>query len=1073
MINNDIFFPTKLINNLNYFNYIINNKLYSTQLINIDKKFNLQFLNKNLASPIGVAAGPHTQLTQNIVYSWISGARYFELKTIQTLDEIEVSKPCIDMYDEGYNCEWSQELKIEQSLNEYINAWIIIHYLNYKYFKNQNPEIIFNMSIGYDFEGILKPNVQYFLKIMKNAGTIIQKKISKIKTIFPDIENVKIPNQISDNVTLSTMHGCPPNEIENIGKYLIKEKKIHTIIKLNPTLLGKNKINEILYQTNKYKTNIPDIAFEHDLKYNEAVKITENLKNLADKNNIFFGLKLTNTLESENHRNVFDKSNKMMYMSGKALHPISIELARKLQNDFDGELHISFSGGVDAFNVNNILASGLLPITVCSDLLKPGGYHRLLQYYEEINRAYKKYEANTISQYIQNKSEMCVANTQFAAIANLNRYADDLKTSKYYKKDFLFDKNIKTKRNLNEFDCIAAPCISQCATDQNIPQYIYEASKKNYQKAINVITESNSLPNITGTICDHQCQNKCTRMNFDEELKIREIKHYIAKKVNHTIKNNKQKKFKVAVIGAGPAGLSATYYLNKNNIQVDIYEENKNAGGLVDTVIPDFRIKNQTIKADINNILNSNVQINYNSKINKEKLIELKNKYNYVIIAAGAAETKKLKIKNIESEGIYEPINLLQSFKNKSIKNLKGKNIIVLGGGNTAMDVARAANRLKSKDANLTILYRRTINQMPADRGEIKAVLQEDINIVELVNPIAIKTEKNKIKAIECEKMQLGELDQTGRQKPIKISDSNFIIDCDILIPAIGQLQNSEFINFITKNTIHNYTTNFNNVFAIGDFKNGASTVIQAVADGKNIAKIIAKNFNIKLKEKIESKKDITIKELLLKRTKRQYSKLNNEYTENDLIEEAKRCLYCDEICNICVTVCPNLANFYYTTENQKYKIPEIIKKGNNYKVAYNKLFEITQKYQIINIADWCNHCGNCNTFCPTNSAPYIKKPHIHLSSASYEQSDSGFLFVNAHTLHCKIDNTEYILNQSKNMYKFSCKDFIIETNKKLKIKNYKILNPKLTHIILKDFILSKIIFTELKVFNKFSKIKS
>ncbi|MEA3501041.1 MAG: putative selenate reductase subunit YgfK, partial [Candidatus Marinimicrobia bacterium] len=290
-----------------------------------DDVFKTEVFNQKIESPIGVAAGPHTQMAQNIISAWISGARYIELKTVQTLDEIDVSKPCIDIQDEGYNCEWSQELTIKESFYEYLKAWIIIHILRDKFGWNKEIGTIFNMSIGYDLAGIKNKNVQWFLEKMTDCSEEKNELINEIENIYPRIAKIEIPNKISNNVTLSTMHGCPPDEIESIGKYLIEERKLHTFIKLNPTLLGKEKVREILNDKLKYETTVPDIAFEHDINYESAVKVILSLQKSAKNKNVFFGVKLTNTLESTNHKNVFDSES--MYMSGKALHPISINVA--------------------------------------------------------------------------------------------------------------------------------------------------------------------------------------------------------------------------------------------------------------------------------------------------------------------------------------------------------------------------------------------------------------------------------------------------------------------------------------------------------------------------------------------------------------------------------------------------------------------------------------------------------------------------------------------------------------------------------------------------------------------------
>src|SRR3989339_132990 len=287
------------------------------------QKFQSNIFNQSLDLPLGVAAGPHSQLSQNIISAWLCGARYMELKTIQTLDELEIEKPCIDMQDEGYNCEWSQELKIRDTFNQYLDAWILLHILNHQQgFKSLNGTI-FNMSVGYNLEGVLNENVQWFFKKMQNCNHEKLEKIALIKPLYPQIDEVEIPDTISDNITLSTMHGCPPDEIEKIASYLIEQKKLHTYVKLNPTLLGPDELRKILNQLGKFDTHVPDEAFVHDLKYPDALAIIQSLTQKANQSGVQFGLKLTNTLESTNHKEVFAQA-PMMYMSGRALHPISV-----------------------------------------------------------------------------------------------------------------------------------------------------------------------------------------------------------------------------------------------------------------------------------------------------------------------------------------------------------------------------------------------------------------------------------------------------------------------------------------------------------------------------------------------------------------------------------------------------------------------------------------------------------------------------------------------------------------------------------------------------------------------------
>ncbi|MBS1196057.1 MAG: ygfK, partial [Actinobacteria bacterium] len=181
-------------------------------------RFRTEAYGQSLETPFGPAAGPHTQMAQNIVVAWLCGARFIELKTVQTLDRLDVNKPCIDMQDEGYNVEWSQELRMYESFDEYLRAWVLIHALHRRLgFPGERPGVVFNMSVGYDLAGILRPNVQWYLDTMRDASAYLGGYVEIVARHCPGVREVPIPTALSDNVTLSTMHGCPPGEIERIA----------------------------------------------------------------------------------------------------------------------------------------------------------------------------------------------------------------------------------------------------------------------------------------------------------------------------------------------------------------------------------------------------------------------------------------------------------------------------------------------------------------------------------------------------------------------------------------------------------------------------------------------------------------------------------------------------------------------------------------------------------------------------------------------------------------------------------------------------------------------------------------
>ncbi|MBN2279205.1 MAG: FAD-dependent oxidoreductase [Candidatus Marinimicrobia bacterium] len=1031
--------------------------VYKSLFFQPDKKdwFKTSVFHQMLDTPIGLAAGPHTQMAQNIIAGWLCGARYIELKTVQTLDEINVSKPCIDMSDEGYNCEWSQELKIHESYEEYLKAWIIIHVLQHEL--QMSPSgTLFNMSVGYDMKGILQTNVQWFFQKMTDCTEEKSEMLDEISEFYPSISQIIIPDKISNNITLSTMHGCPSGEIEKIGHYLLTEKQLHTFIKLNPTLLGQQEINEILQQRN-YKTQVPAVAFEHDIQYSAACDLIESLQKTADETGLVFGIKLTNTLESINNKNIF--SDQSMYMSGKALHPISINVARKLRQEFP-KLTLSYCGGVTARNLDDVLKCGFNPVTVCSDILKPGGYMRLLQYLENISPEYKT-----------------VQHDKF-----LKNYAERVKTDQLYDHEI---KNIKSGRNLEAFDCISAPCIDKCPTHQNIPAYLDFVANDKPERALETILETNPFPASTGMVCDHSCQSKCTRINYDSAIRIRDIKRHIAENVN-TMHRDIAKKLtdqKVAIIGAGPSGLSCGYFLTLWGCNVNVYETKDIAGGMIANAIPDFRLTEYAVEYDIKRIEEAGVKIHYSSKIDLKKFEQLRLENDFVYIAVGAQKATEANIpgqKNVT--GLLDPLKFLSNVKKLAAEspavyradNLNlGENVIVLGGGNTAIDVARTARRLVGKEGKVTIVYRRTRNEMPAEQSEIDAALEENIQLIELAAPARVLSKNGQITALLCHRMQLEQKSEYDRPKPVIIPEKEFDIPCDTIIPAFGQQLDVNFVDpeLLQTRSQHTLETQLDNVFIGGDANRGASFLIKAVADGKNAAReILAKlnqNWNeektgIRASREEHHKKLSRIIPGMTPKTipveERNYNTIVElSMTPEEVKFEAGRCLNCDEICDICITVCPNRANMGYEVEPFELDLQKILVRKGNPEILGDDQFKISQKYQILNIADFCNECGNCTTFCPTSGRPFADKPKIALTELTFFTLEEGY-FVQENAVLYKENHQVFSLIEATDNYQYSGDNFAITLDKDFKILNMDIDDVDELEISLRDAVKMKVI---------------
>jgi putative selenate reductase len=368
------------------------------------RDFSVRFHGLAASSPIGPAAGPQSQLAQNIVLSWLGGCRIMELKTVQIMDELKIPRPCIDIHNVGYNVEWSQELKLRQSLEEYVKASMLIEILTASKKLPLAPgfgRVIYDMSVGYDLKGIQSAPVQDFIRGMTDAAELVEKFRKQIPDELKKYRDLDFTTALSRTLTLSTFHGCPPDEIEKIIDFLLRNNELNCVIKFNPTLLGKAELRRLLHDVMGYKElHTPDASFDKDTKWAQAVDMVGRLKETAKSCGLSLGAKFSNTLIVENHRKFFTPDNKEMYMSGPPLHVLALNLVKKFRGVFGGEVPVSFAAGIDKQNVADAVSLGMAPITVCSDLLKTGGYGRLESYFRELIKRMDAVGASSVRDFI-------------------------------------------------------------------------------------------------------------------------------------------------------------------------------------------------------------------------------------------------------------------------------------------------------------------------------------------------------------------------------------------------------------------------------------------------------------------------------------------------------------------------------------------------------------------------------------------------------------------------------------------------------------------------------------------------
>lgn len=439
----------------------------------------VKFLGKNAANPVGPAAGPHTQLAQNIVLSWLAGSRILELKTVQINDHLELTRPCIDMATIGYNTEWSQELLLDESLREYVKASMIVEILKQWMFlsdpsKSYQPkqfDTIFDLSVGYDLMGIQSAQIRNWLQSMRTATSLIEEYRKQIPAEFSAYKDLYFHAEIGDSITLSTFHGTKPEEIESICEFLINELDFNVVIKMNPPMLGKEKLEHLLHEKLGYTDiEVNENAYKASITYNDAVELVKRLQVTAGKSGKTVGVKFGNTLEVTNKGHFL--KDKVAYMSGQPLHVLHLQLVDDWRKTFGASFPISFSAGVDANNFADCVSIGLVPVTTCSDLLRPKGYGRLPQYLQNLELKMKAAGARTIREFIvnSNKSQDENENAEFDR-AVMSNTADLLKRSinnpRYY-----YANNQKAPRKVGShllfWDCLNCDkCFPVCANDAN------------------------------------------------------------------------------------------------------------------------------------------------------------------------------------------------------------------------------------------------------------------------------------------------------------------------------------------------------------------------------------------------------------------------------------------------------------------------------------------------------------------------------------------------------------------------------------------------------------------------------
>ena len=450
-----------------------------------------------------------------------------------------------------------------------------------------------------------------------------------------------------------------------------------------------------------------------------------------------------------------------------------------------------------------------------------------------------------------------------------------LSTLKYFRDEY--ERHITDKR-CDAFACkelTGAPCQSACPVDTEPWRYVALVEKGDYEEAYRVIRSANPFPAVSSRVCDRKCESRCSLgVSGGEAIGIRAIKRFVTDRVDPSAyrpKPAKNKAKEVAVIGAGPAGLTAAHNLSILGYKVTVFEAEQVPGGMLSCSLPAYRLPRDIVEKEIKTLLNGNIKIEYGRTLGKDMTLQdlLSKKFSAVFLSIGAHESWRLDLENEDIEGIHPSIQFLKAFNIRGEQLARG-HVGIIGGGNSAVDAARVA--LRQKDVtSVSLFYRRTREEMPAYEEEIDAALEEGVRIETLISPVKIHVRQEEIDAalregveletlvtpvkiysregrvvgMECIKNRLGDVDATGRRKPVPIPGSEFKVELDTLIVAIGEKPQSEFLSAMgldvdqggrIKVNSKTLETNLKGVFAGGDLVTGPNTVIDAIASGKKAA---------------------------------------------------------------------------------------------------------------------------------------------------------------------------------------------------------------------------------------------
>jgi formate dehydrogenase major subunit len=489
-------------------------------------------------------------------------------------------------------------------------------------------------------------------------------------------------------------------------------------------------------------------------------------------------------------------------------------------------------------------------------------------------------------------------------------------------------------RNIRPFyDEKTSPCIAGCPAGTDIQGYIQLMLNKKYEDAVRMLWQKNPMPSVCGRVCYHPCTEACARGGIDESINIPSIERFlgdyaIEHDLTETPDGDPRPDDGIAVVGGGPGGLSFAYFMAKMGYPVTVFEAKEKLGGVLQYGIPEYRLPKDILDKEIGRMTGLGMTVKTGQDVGRDVPVDELNKYSACFLAMGLQRSRTLDLDGENAEGVMAGLAFLKSVTAGNPADL-GKRAIVIGGGNTAMDVARSALRLGTE---VEVVYRRTRNEMPAIEDEVEEAMTEGIKFSFLATPVGILTKNGKLTGIRAQKMELGEPDDSGRRRPVPVEGSEYEIETDSLLVAAGELSDTDaFENVIKLSwglvvTDDAGQTSDERIFAGGDIVTGAATVIEAIARGRKAAKYVDAKLRGQLGPVPEEKQVITMSDINeayftpsrqvptrhvpLGKMKNQFAEVKEGFGDNQAQQEIERCMSCGVCngCDICWMFCPDAA---------------------------------------------------------------------------------------------------------------------------------------------------------------------